>query len=100
MHNIAFFKQITKLDNENITFTHIEEVKWGEESWGRTKIILTVRWKYTTSLCPYCGQKTSKRKDAQFHESKHNLKHAPYWWDKMAYAQNVLVFGSAQNVLV
>lgn len=84
MRNITFFKQITNLDKENITFTHVEEVAvWVDGSSKETKIILTLRWKYTTCPCPYCGKKTSKRKDRDLHRAKHNLKHAPYGWDKI-----------------
>lgn len=75
MKNISFFKNITNLNNEKVTFTWIETLK--------TKLILTTRWKYGAVLCPCCGTKTSKRKDQKLHEQKQNLKHMPYWWDKI-----------------
>ena len=55
MKNISFFKEFTNLNNEKVTFTWLETQK--------TKIILTIRWKYSTVLCPCCGTKTSKRED-------------------------------------
>ncbi len=75
MHNINFFKQITNLNNENITFTEIKE--------ENNKVILSVRWKYTTCTCPSCWIKTTKRKDKVFHPSKQNYKHMPYGWNKI-----------------
>ena len=75
MQNITLFKKITNLSNEKVTFTKIEK----EDK----KIIITIRWKYSTSICPYCGLKTSKRKDRELHEQKNNLKHMPYWWDQI-----------------
>lgn len=75
MKNIQYFKNFTNLNNEKITFTWLETEK--------TKVILTTRWKYSTVLCPCCGFKTSKRKDKKLHEQKQNLKHMPYWWDKI-----------------
>jgi len=75
MHNITHFKQITNLSKSNITLTDIKI----EEK----KIVLSVRWRYTTSICPHCWIKTSKRKDKQLHKQKTNIKHMPYGWDKM-----------------
>jgi transposase len=74
MHNIAFFKQITNLETENVTIMKVEEVAVLKQK----KIILTIRGKYTTSICPHCSGKTSKRKDTQFHSSDYSLKHMPY----------------------
>ena len=46
-------------------------------------IILQIRWKYTTTTCPHCGLKTSKRKDKKLHRQNRLVPHMPYGLDKM-----------------
>ncbi len=50
-------------------------------------IILQIRWKYTTTTCPHCALKTSKRKDKKLHKQKRLVPHMPYGWDKMIFLE-------------
>lgn len=48
-----------------------------------TKIIYSIRWKYSTTCCPKCNLKTSTRKDNKLHKQKQTIKHIPYGWNKI-----------------
>ena len=72
LHNI---KNILNLNWKKVKITdYYEEDK---------KIIYKIRWKYSSTICPHCWLSTTKRKDRELHIQKGNLKHMPYWWDKI-----------------
>ena len=75
MNTISIFREILQLNWKKVMIQKITS--------GNKKIICEVRGKYTTTCCPHCGSKTSKRQDKTLHKQKHNLKHMPYGGDKI-----------------
>ncbi len=64
----------------NLNWKKVKIIGYHEED---KKIIYEIRWKYSSSICPHCWLSTTKRKDRDLHIQKGNLKHMPYWWNKI-----------------
>ena len=72
---MSVFRETLDLNWKKVT---IQKVTTGDK-----KIICEIRGKYSTTICPHCDAKTSKRQDQVLHEQKQHLKHMPYGGDKV-----------------
>jgi len=75
MYILPIFRKMINLNCKKYTFQDIFH-KW-------LSVIAEIRGKYTTSCCPKCNCKTSKRKDKKLHKHKQNLKHMWFWWNQI-----------------
>ena len=75
MSLMSVFRETLNLNWKKVT---IQKITTGDK-----KIICEIRGKYSTTICPHCGTKTSKRQDQVLHEQKNNLKHMPYGGNKV-----------------
>ncbi len=69
------FRKILNLNCDKFTFKEIYHKD--------LSLIVEIRGKYSTSCCPSCNCKTSKRKDKKLHEQKQWLKHMGLWWNQI-----------------
>ena len=79
MLSITEIRKITNLNHKKVT------IYWKKIE--NKRIILKIRWKYTTTCCPYCKEKTSKRQDQDLHQQKKLIPHMPYGWNKMIFLE-------------
>ena len=67
MYTIPTFRKILNLNCNKYTFKEIYH--------KNLSLIIEIRGKYTTSCCPHCNLKTSRRKDKKLHKQNSTLKH-------------------------